>query len=78
MGDDFLDLASVPHFVEADWIGLGRRYPTTNTPYEIHWAKQNLLQIPVTEEAHFPLPSLSVTQFLQLNLSPQSAEIIIS
>ena len=26
MGDDFLDLASVLHFVEADWIGLGRRY----------------------------------------------------
>ena len=26
MGDDFLDLASVLHFVEADWIGLGRQY----------------------------------------------------
>ena len=26
MGDDFLDLASVLHFVKADWIGLGRRY----------------------------------------------------
>ena len=76
MGDNILNLASVPCFVEANWIGLGKQYPTTNTPYEVHWAKQELLQIPVTQEAHFPPSSVSVTQFLHITLSPQSAEII--
>ena len=41
MGDNILDLASVPCFVEANWIGLGKWYPTTNTPYEVYWAKQD-------------------------------------
>ena len=78
VGDNFLNLASVLHFIKADWIGIGKQYPTKNPPHEVHWAKQELLRIPVTEEAHFPLPNVSITQFLCITLSPQSAEKIVT
>ena len=76
MGDGILDLAAVPHFIASEWIGIGKRYPTINTPYEVQWARDKLLKIPETEAECLPSPSLPVTQFLQLNLPPQAAEII--
>jgi hypothetical protein len=76
MGDNILNLDAVPFFVESEWIGIGKQYPTTNTPYEVEWAREKLLKIPDAEVAHLPSPNLPVTQFLQVNLPPQSSEII--
>ena len=78
MGDNILNLADVPRFIESEWIGVQRCYPTLNTPYEVEWAKQALLKIPEAQIIHFPSPILPVTQFIQLNLAPQSAEIIMT
>jgi hypothetical protein len=78
MDDDFLNLADVPKFDEGLWIGVGKQYPITNTPYKVLWAQQQLLQIPKAEAAHFPSPTLPVTQFLKINLPPLSAEIVMT
>ena len=32
MGDSLLDLAAVPSFIKSEWIGIGKKYPTTDTP----------------------------------------------
>jgi hypothetical protein len=71
-----LDLANVPPFIDKDWIGTGKRYPKTNTPYEVLWAKEDRLKIPDLHLKHFPAPNLPVVQFLKHELPPQSAEII--
>jgi hypothetical protein len=31
----------LPFFIEADWIGIGKQYPTKNTPYEVKGAITN-------------------------------------
>ena len=77
MDHDILDLASVPPFIEKDWIGIGKQYPKTNTPHEVQWAKEERLEIPeLVHLKHIPAPNLPVTQFLTYELPPQSAEII--
>lgn len=46
MDHDFLDLVNVPPFIVRDWIGTGKQYPKTDTPYEVLWAKEDRRKIP--------------------------------
>jgi hypothetical protein len=69
---------TVPKFDEGECIGVRKRYPITNTPYEGLWAQQELLQIPKAEATHFSSPALPVTQFLKINLLPLSTEIVMT
>jgi hypothetical protein len=34
MDHNVLDLDNVPPFIDKDWIGTGKQYPKTDTPYE--------------------------------------------
>ena len=76
MGDSLLDLAAVPSFIKSEWIGIGKKYPTTDTPLEVVWARAELLKIPETQAGHLPSPNIPITQFLHIQFPPQSSEII--
>lgn len=71
-----INLADIPPFIASHWINVGKTYPTTNTPYEVVWARARLLRIPNLETRHLPAPELSVKNFLGIALPQESAEII--
>jgi hypothetical protein len=76
MGDNFLDLVNIPSFVKSEWIAISKKYPITDTPLEIVWARAKLLKIPEMQAGHLPSPNIPITQFLQIKFPPQSSEII--
>ena len=78
MDHDILDLDNVPLFIEKQWIKAGKQYPKDNTPYEVLWAREDILKIPDLHLKLLPAPNLPVAQFLQHELPPQSAEIIMT
>ena len=78
MDHDILDLDDVPLFIEKQWIKAGKQYPKDETPYEVLWAREDILKIPDLHLKLLPAPNLPVAQFLQHELLPQSAEIIIT
>ena len=76
MDHDFLNLADAPPFIEKDWINAGKQYPIQNTPYEVQWARDQLLEVPTTFLHHLPARDLPVTEFLRAKLPHQSSQII--
>lgn len=78
MAGNQLNLADVPPFKASNWINVGKKYPKKNTPYEVLWAKEELLEIPTTARQRLPPPTLPVADFIQVKLPQQSAEIIMS
>lgn len=71
------DLDALPAFNEPDWITVGKRY-AGDLPLQVHYAKRDLLALPVSQLVHFPAPELPVCKFLQVKLPIQSSEIIIT
>jgi hypothetical protein len=78
MDHDILNLDNVPLFIEKQWIKAGKQYPKDDTPYEVLWAREDILKIPDLHLKLLPAPNLPVAQFLQHELLPQSAEIIMT
>jgi hypothetical protein len=76
MDYDILDLDNVPPFIDKQWIKAGKQYPKNNTPYEVLWARNDILNIPEVHLNHLPEQNLPVSQFLLHELPLQSAEII--
>lgn len=71
-----INLADTPPFIASQWINVGKKYPTKNTPYEVAWAKEDLLKIPTNALQQLPATTLPVADFIQAKLPQQSAEII--
>lgn len=69
------DVAILPPFVRADWIGTGKQF-TSALPQQVLAEKQRQLIIPDSYCTHFPSPTVPVSQFIELNLPMQSTEII--
>ncbi|KAF8901372.1 hypothetical protein CPB84DRAFT_1777700 [Gymnopilus junonius] len=70
-----IELYDHRHFVESEWIGIGKQYPK-DPPVYIEDAKKQVLEIPDQFEKHFPDFSLPVLQFLAANLPSISGELL--
>ena len=60
-------LLSNPLFTAADWIGVGKKYPT-HPPQHLLNAVHAVLYIPLPAASIIPGPSVSVMQLLELQL----------
>lgn len=66
----------VPIFNAEYWIGNGKKYPKfPEIPPEVSAACSNILSVPQHVKEDLPNPQLSVVQFMQQDLPPQSSAI---
>ena len=57
------------------WIGKGKKYPEKSIPFEVSAARNEILSIPQHVKNNLPNPHLSIAQFIQQGLPPQSSAI---
>jgi hypothetical protein len=69
--DDVTDIFEVNK-----WIGVGKKYPSSDTPRQVDEARQRTLAIPIEYEAYFSPPNLPVLEFVMRPLPSQSSELI--
>ena len=64
-----------PIFDTNFWIRKGKKYPKNPTPSEVSTIRNKILSIPQHVKENLPNPQLSIAQFIQQDLLPQSSAI---
>lgn len=68
---------SATRWDENTWIRTGKAYPSSDTPLFIRDARLKVLAIPAECAAYFPAQTLSINDFLKMDLPSRTTTLIL-